>query len=500
MYQVLVVDDEPMAASLIVNIINRKYSDFEIMGTAYNGQEALEIMEEKGEPDILITDIQMPVMNGLRLVEETKKRYPDVISVIVSGYQEFEYAKQAISFGVCDYILKPIVPSEFAHLIEKLEKKVKEKYYRARNILMHRLVNEIPVKEESLHRYFSSDHYYGAIVRLNGLPSRYGERTGREIFSDINELMLAYGRDSQETLYLCPEELVCDEDFQQIMERRIGKEQPSAAYVTTIIQSRSVPVSQIGEMVRGLYRMLDSSIILGKSQTLVMEDPGKESVGKVQDRDYEYLEELEYFAQNQKYDRLQKDTEDLIRKWTAQEKPQIWIEARLRQIAYLLQRYEAGNRDYREAEFLMDDIFSSAENVDQLCCGISDIFFKNMPEENTGSQKVNTEEYFQSVKDYVKKHMAEPLSLHSVSKSVGVSQTYLSRLFRKYEDASFNNYLTSLRMEKAKRLLLREEKIFVKDVAEQVGYKDQFYFSRIFYSYTGVRPSEYVEKETHNNI
>ena len=78
---------------------------------------------------------------------------------------------------------------------------------------------------------------------------------------------------------------------------------------------------------------------------------------------------------------------------------------------------------------------------------------------------------------------------------MGVSQTYLSRLFRKYEDASFNTYLTSLRMEKAKKLLLREEKMYVKDVAEKVGYKDQFYFSRIFYSYTGVRPSEYVEKE-----
>ena len=96
--------------------------------------------------------------------------------------------------------------------------------------------------------------------------------------------------------------------------------------------------------------------------------------------------------------------------------------------------------------------------------------------------------------------MAEQLSLHSVSKAVGVSQTYLIRLFRRYEDASFNTYLTALRMEKAKLLLQREEKMYVKDVAEKVGYKDQFYFSRIFYSYTGVRPSEYVEKENHGMI
>ena len=153
MYQVMVVDDEPMAASLIVNIIKQKYNKFEIMGTAYNGEEALELIQERGEPDILITDIQMPVMNGLKLVEETKKQYPNVISVIVSGYQEFEYAKQAIAFGVCDYILKPIVPSEFSKLITRIEEKLKQKYYKERNTLIHKMVNEIPVDEKTLRRF-----------------------------------------------------------------------------------------------------------------------------------------------------------------------------------------------------------------------------------------------------------------------------------------------------------------------------------------------------------
>lgn len=280
MYQVMIVDDEPMAASLIVNIIKRKYSDFEIMGTAYDGEEALELMEKNGEPDVLITDIQMPVMNGLKLVEETKKRYPEVLSVIVSGYQEFEYAKQAISFGVCDYILKPIVPSEFSKLITRIEGKLKQKYYKERNTLMHRMVNEIPVDEKTLRRYFQSENYYGAIVRLNGLPSRYGERGRKEIFSDINEMILAYGRDPQETLYLCPGEIVSDVDYEQMIRRRIGKEQPEAAYVTTIIRRKSVPVGQIGEMVRELYRKLDASIILGKNQTLISEETdGGQSTG-----------------------------------------------------------------------------------------------------------------------------------------------------------------------------------------------------------------------------
>lgn len=163
MYQVMVVDDEPMAASLIVNIIKQKYNKFEIMGTAYNGEEALELIQEKGEPDILITDIQMPVMNGLKLVEETKKQYPNVISVIVSGYQEFEYAKQAIAFGVCDYILKPIVPSEFSKLITRIEEKLKQKYYKERNTLIHKMVNEIPVDEKHFGDIFSQNVITGPL-------------------------------------------------------------------------------------------------------------------------------------------------------------------------------------------------------------------------------------------------------------------------------------------------------------------------------------------------
>lgn len=167
----------------------------------------------------------------------------------------------------------------------------------------------------------------------------------------------------------------------------------------------------------------------------------------------------------------------------------------MRQICYMLQRYGVGEADYREYEYLLDEAFVNAGSWEQLFTSLMDIFYKDQKEDTLNLHKQSTEEYFEKIKDYIQNNMAKPISLQSVSKEMGVSQTYLSRLFRKYEDISFNNYLTSLRMEKAKELLKSEDKIFVKDVAEQVGYKDQFYFSRIFHTYTGVRPSEYIEKE-----
>lgn len=491
MYQVMIVDDEPAAVNLLKTLIEKKIDRFEPASIAYDGKEALDILE-KQRPDVLITDIQMPVISGLELVRRAKELYPDLVCVIVSGYQEFEYAKQAIQYGVTEYILKPIVPSDMRKLFEKIGEKLGAEYYRQRNLLIHRMVNEVPVKKEDLRRYFQSGRYYGAVVRRNGLPCRFGDNIKTEVFSDINEWMITYGRDDQETLYLCPEEIVYG-DYVEMIQRQIKKEQPEAAYVTTVIFRKSVTGEEIGTMVRELYRVLDGSIILGKDQ-MILKDDGKDFAIE-QDKNYDFLENLEYLAKSKKFDRLKKEAESLIHRWEDEDRTQLWMESRVRQICYLLQRYGLGGDDYREYEYLLDEAFVNAGSGDQLIGNLSDMFFKDQKEEELDLQKQSTEDYFEKIKEFIRNNMARPLSLQSVSKEMGVSQTYLSRLFRKYEDISFNNYLTSLRMEKAKELLKSEEKIFVKDVAEQVGYKDQFYFSRIFHTYTGVRPSEYITEK-----
>ena len=147
------------------------------------------------------------------MADIVKEKYPDVISIIVSGYQEFQYAQEAIRQGAAEYILKPIVPSELAAILENLESVLKQKYYKGRNKLMHRMVNDMFIEDAQMKRYFQSEKYYGAIARLNGLPTRFAERTSMEVFSDINEWMIVYGRDDHETLYLCPEEILFGNDY-----------------------------------------------------------------------------------------------------------------------------------------------------------------------------------------------------------------------------------------------------------------------------------------------
>ena len=140
MYKVIVVDDEPAAVNLISNIIKKKCTSFEVSEVAYNGQAALEKIYDN-EPDLVLTDVRMPGMDGIKLLKHIRERFPELSVIILSGYSEFEYAKSAISYGVEDYILKPLDIPEFLEMMKKVQEKLDKKFYRVRNQLVSTMIN-----------------------------------------------------------------------------------------------------------------------------------------------------------------------------------------------------------------------------------------------------------------------------------------------------------------------------------------------------------------------
>lgn len=125
MYKVLIVDDEIMICRGLSKIIKWKDIGFEVVGAVYNGQEALKVLA-KGEVDVLLTDISMPEITGLELIRRAKELCPDVKTVVISGYSEFDYAFEAIKLKVENYILKPLDPQKitkiFEHIYQDLER------------------------------------------------------------------------------------------------------------------------------------------------------------------------------------------------------------------------------------------------------------------------------------------------------------------------------------------------------------------------------------------
>lgn len=124
--KVVIVDDEERICQLIQALINWEEMGLQVEGMAHNGIDACEVVR-KVRPDILITDIRMPGCSGLELIEKVKKTCPELEIIVISGYAHFEYAQQAIKFGVGHYLLKPINRAELTETLEKLKQRIRER-------------------------------------------------------------------------------------------------------------------------------------------------------------------------------------------------------------------------------------------------------------------------------------------------------------------------------------------------------------------------------------
>ena len=127
MYQILLVDDEWLELDTLEKYIPWSQMGFKVAGTARNGREALTLLEKMEEggtfPDLLLTDVKMPLMDGIELGRQVRAKYPDMQIVFMSGYHEFEYVRSALVLEACDYILKPLSMEELKKTIDRVKEK-----------------------------------------------------------------------------------------------------------------------------------------------------------------------------------------------------------------------------------------------------------------------------------------------------------------------------------------------------------------------------------------
>ena len=489
MFTVIVVDDEPTAVKHICKIIEMKCPQFQVVETAENAQEGLEKIRIY-KPDLVITDIKMPIMNGIDFITKVKEEFPLMCAIIVSGYQDFEYAKGAIQLGVLDYILKPVNPTMLKANLDNIADKLKFALYQNRNVLIRNMSRGLVQDDIEIKRYFPSEKYYAAIIRRNGLPRRFSSKSDIEIFSGEGETMFLYGRDEMEALYICPEELITKK-FVELIYKRLEKDSNKLGYTTSVILNKSFNTEKLYDMIKILYKTLDSRAVIGCTQEIILEGNRIEEPTRTYDKDnmIMHIKPLNFKSEFTK----------LMLLWRKERRPQLWIERNVRLIFYYMQVQDSNVYD-EESEYMLVDAFFYATSMEELIDSLLYVFDKNKQEESTCNLKIDTQKFVETVKDYLNIHISDQISLQSVCKKFGISQTYLSRVFRKYVDDSFNNYLTTIRIECAKKLMAENKDFLVKDVASMVGYSDQFYFSRVFCSVTGKPPSIYAESLKESTI
>lgn len=192
--RVIIAEDEDLIRNNLVRKIEGLDSSIEVVGTAQNGKEALELVQA-GQPDVLMTDIRMPVMDGMELIKQMHLYHPRVSKIITSGYADFEYARQAIQFGVTDYLLKPISADELRQVLSRVKTAIEneesaykenmkgihnpgmnteEVVSRVQNFLRDHFRKDVSLEQIARNFNFNASYLSKLFIKHTGdLPSRY---------------------------------------------------------------------------------------------------------------------------------------------------------------------------------------------------------------------------------------------------------------------------------------------------------------------------------------
>jgi two-component system response regulator YesN len=503
MIRVILVEDEPAAMRLLKSVIELRCSGFEVVAAAEDGTEGLEAIRLL-KPDIIITDIRMGGMNGIELISRIHEEFPFIYSIIVSGYQDFEYAKGAIRSGASDYLLKPVNANQLQTTLDNIKLKLDDEYCQKRLDILKKIINGGSIDPWQIERYLPFKYYSAAILRKNGLPSRFSAGHG-SVYSGIaleintplctkdTNIWTLPGRDENELIFFHTAEIQADEKF----DRTIAEygEKINSGYYTVIFSLKSFLLDDSANVVSEMSRILDKSIVMGASQRIIAKEsqnmPEKQMI-----LDETLINKISYMLSNMMYDELYKEFKKIFAVWEKEKRTLHVVENNLRQLLHYVEKYSAGTSGHTNSYntgFLLEEALYYSASFDELLSNVWEVVEKITERSEKKKSKMDSQEFLKNAQQYIEKNLSEQISLQSVCSAFGISQPYLSRLFRKYENMSFNEYLTKKRIDKAKQLISENPSIPLKDVATFAGYSDPFYFSRVFRSITGMPPSEYAE-------
>ncbi|MEK5466310.1 response regulator [Paenibacillus sp. FSL R7-0210] len=526
MLGVLIVDDELLMRIGLKSIIQWEDEGFTILGEAANGREALELAGTH-RPDLIITDIKMPVMDGLELIREARRLDIGGQFVILSCLEEFQYAQEALRLGAADYLIKSdMKPHELVHVLETVKKRAvrlsagsssvmppgsyKESIGYLKETLFKELISgfkaagDVQVNRESLRIRLADEPMVLLKLRINHFEQHrrkyveQDEKLLRYSVTNILEEILPRKR-AKEIIVMNSAEYVLLLDLgpegrivRAEIERAAAKIQ--AAMKDFLKLTLSIGVSGPAPGFGGLkqaYQEADMAL----DELFFASGSGLSFYDKARSRQRRG-ERL--FIDKPCMRKFRQDTESgsegalaflnslkdtmLLEGCTKQAARSTYIRmlgAILSCFPALPEPNEAGLTVY---ESILHE--ESLEGLHQTVSGYLEQCRAQM------SEGESSRSYAEQASELIMQLYAEDISLQSVADRINVNASYLSRVFKQETGENFVSFLTRLRMEKAKSLL-RDRNIKVYEVAERVGYPNTAYFSKLFKKLSGMSPEEY---------
>ena len=541
MLKIFLAEDEVVVRETIKRMIPWEELGFELVGEAADGEMALPLLIRQ-QPDLLITDIKMPFMDGLTLARLAKKEIPGLKVVILSGYDDFNYAKQAIGIGVEDYLLKPItknalierlseIRSRYEH--EKTQKEYYEKFQREMQAyeknssrdFFEALVGgsmdmmEVYKRAEKLGLDIVAEAYNVLIFTMNCDEDFSGQRDEyssweaeslellENFFAGHSSAMLfrsnifSYGvllKGQRETIE--ENTRACVDEIRKILSRQDGRREWFLAVGQSVERLSQIQKSYHTASRAFSQRYLYDENILYYDEMETMEHPG----GQAETEDNAYLQKVDVNALNpailQKFlsNGLQEETENFVKDYfyaIGQEPMEslvfrnyVILNVRFSVISFI--KGLGCDTNEMESADTEEVLAESGKNMESAIAYAKKMISQaiEIRDQNSGNKNRSI---LKTAVDFIDSHyMDEEISLNTVANVANVSSNHFSALFSQNMGQTFIEYLTTLRMNKAKELL-RCTGMRSSEIAGEIGYKDAHYFSYLFKKTQGMTPSNY---------
>ena len=541
MLKIFLAEDEVVVRETIKRMIPWEELGFELVGEAADGEMALPLLIRQ-QPDLLITDIKMPFMDGLTLARLAKKEIPGLKVVILSGYDDFNYAKQAIGIGVEDYLLKPItknalierlseIRSRYEH--EKTQKEYYEKLQREMQAyeknssrdFFEALVGgsmdmmEVYKRAEKLGLDIVAEAYNVLIFTMNCDEDFSGQRDEyssweaeslellENFFAGHSSAMLfrsnifSYGvllKGQRETIE--ENTRACVDEIRKILSRQDGRREWFLAVGQSVERLSQIQKSYHTASRAFSQRYLYDENILYYDEMETMEHPG----GQAETEDNAYLQKVDVNALNpailQKFlsNGLQEETENFVKDYfyaIGQEPMEslvfrnyVILNVRFSVISFI--KGLGCDTNEMESADTEEVLAESGKNMESAIAYAKKMISQaiEIRDQNSGNKNRSI---LRTAVDFIDSHyMDEEISLNTVANVANVSSNHFSALCSQNMGQTFIEYLTTLRMNKAKELL-RCTGMRSSEIAGEIGYKDAHYFSYLFKKTQGMTPSDY---------
>lgn len=526
MLKVVIADDEPRVGMLVRCLIHWDELGLEFSGQCCDGQSAWELIEQI-RPDIVITDIRMPVLTGLELVQRTSEKYPEIRFVVISGYRYFEYAQQALKYGVVDYLLKPIDEDELNAILKKIcqthteqersrvrTEKIEQNYHSSRRLLerellRHLMQGDAPEEIARMRREYDDDIpgglYQAVLVQVDHLAGPESDSEQK------NMIMMRVQKTAQELLQTYHAMLCVETEMrlfallhypgddrggaQEAMSRWMDECRHYingfAEYTVTMGISCAEPgFDRAGALLREAERAAARKLLEGSGMQLKLsaeERAAEADPGWMQ----RARQELEKGLEPLRPAALEQAVEENFAQ-AQQAGAYAWQYAELTRNT--LQWFEAGCQARRMplpqgwAEETWQDC-RSAQSLRGLRSLLEQALERAL--ERLLAERRKSEDYpIRVAMEYVQQHYPEKVTLEEAASRSGFNATYFSEMFKRKTGKGFLDYVTEVRMNMAKELLRNTRKT-IYEIAEAVGYRDVKYFSQQFTKNVGMKPSEY---------